>query len=145
MKSKQRKNSVKLEKAFPKQLEFPNYLNSHARPHKLRRYIADEKILSKIDKVSVIPFLMVGKPKNIPKRKLNWPQAQRRNPSMNPYGDADRDGVNNMLDCRPFNKRKQGFGHDDEMVIDFKDIEKLKTVGDVKKLGESLRRRDNEE
>lgn len=135
---------MKAGKAFPKQLESPNYLTSHVKPHKLRKYGGDEKTLSRMDKASVIPFLIAGKPKHISKKNLSWPQAKRRHPLMNPYGDVDKDGVNNLLDCRPFNKSKQGFGHDDEMVIDFRDIEKLKTVGDIEKLDESFRRRDKE-
>ena len=102
-----KKNNFK--KSIPKQskLKFPSYLTSHVKPHKLRKFVANKKTLSKMDNVSVIPFLMIGKPKNIPKKNLSWPQAKRRFPKLNPYGDIDRDGVKNMLDCRPFNKRKQ--------------------------------------
>ena len=86
------------------------------------------------------------KPK-VPQRmdNLNWDQSKKRFPKLNPYGDVDHDGVKNYRDCKPFNIKKQGFGHDDEVVIDFKDIEKLKTVGDVKKLSESFRRREKDE
>ena len=86
------------------------------------------------------------KPK-VPQRmdNLNWDRSKKRFPKLNPYGDVDHDGVKNYRDCKPFNIKKQGFGHDDEAVIDFKDIEKLKTVGDVKKLSESFRRRDKDE
>lgn len=45
--------------------------------------------------------------KNIPKREMNWFQAKTKYPKLNPFGDADRDGVINMLDCKPFNKNMQ--------------------------------------
>ena len=86
------------------------------------------------------------KPK-VPQRmdNLTWEQSKKRFPKLNPYGDVDHDGVKNYRDCKPFNIKKQGKEHDDEAVIDFKDIKKLKTVGDVKKLSESFRRRDKDE
>jgi len=86
------------------------------------------------------------KPK-VPQRTTNltWDQSKKRFPKLNPYGDVDHDGVKNYRDCKPFNIKKQGKEHDDEAVIDFKDIKKLKTVGDVKKLSESFRRRDKDE
>ena len=46
---------------------------------------------------------------SVSKRNLTWPQAQVRYPRMDPFRDADRDGIPNMLDCRPFNRRR----HDD--------------------------------
>ena len=47
-----------------------------------------------------------------PKKKdMNWTQAKRRYPKLNPYGDADRDGLKNWLDCKPFDKKKQGWAH----------------------------------
>jgi len=100
-------------KTKPFKSKFPSYLTSHSKPQKLRKYIGSKKRLSKLDKVKVIPFLMVGKPKSIRKKDLTWPQAKRRFPRLKPMADTDRDGVKNMFDCRPFNKRKQGFEHDD--------------------------------
>jgi hypothetical protein len=41
---------------------------------------------------------------NIKKRDMNWFQAKTKFPKLNPFGDADRDRVINMLDCKPFNK-----------------------------------------
>ena len=38
---------------------------------------------------------------------MSWPQAKKRFPKMNPLGDRDRDGVQNFLDCRPFDKKRQ--------------------------------------
>jgi len=92
-------------------LKFPSYLTSHTKPFKVGKYIASKKRLSKMNKSSVIPFLMIGKPKYISKKNLSWPQAKRRFPMLNPYKDTDGDSVKNIFDCRPFNKRKQGFGH----------------------------------
>ena len=43
---------------------------------------------------------------NIPKKNMNWFQAKTKFPKLNPFGDADHDGVINMLDCKPFNKKK---------------------------------------
>ena len=88
-------------------LKFPAYLDSHRNQHKLRKYVASKKELSGMDKLSVIPFLMIGKPKHISKGNLSWPQAKRRLPMLNPYSDSDKDGVINLLDSRPFNKKKR--------------------------------------
>jgi hypothetical protein len=44
---------------------------------------------------------------NVPRRQMNWFQAKSKFPKLNPFGDADRDGVINMLDCKPFNKAMQ--------------------------------------
>jgi hypothetical protein len=41
---------------------------------------------------------------NLPKKQMNWLQAKSKFPKLNPFGDADRDGVINMLDCKPFDK-----------------------------------------
>jgi len=79
------------------------------------------------------------KPK-VPKRVINltWEQSKARFPLMNPYGDIDRDGVKNLRDCKPFDIKRQGEEHDEEISVGFEDIYKLKTVGDVKKLEESI-------
>jgi hypothetical protein len=45
----------------------------------------------------------------IKRKDLRWPQAMS-NPKyrkLNPFGDADKDGVLNMFDCRPFDPRRQ--------------------------------------
>jgi hypothetical protein len=41
------------------------------------------------------------------KKNMNWFQAQKKYPKINPLKDADRDGVINMHDCKPFNKWQQ--------------------------------------
>jgi hypothetical protein len=35
-----------------------------------------------------------------------------QNKNLKPFGDADKDGVPNWLDCKPLDKKKQGFLHD---------------------------------
>jgi len=90
-------------------LKFPDYINSHTNQKKLRKYIASEEKLSKIDKMDILPFLILGKPNDISNKNISWPQAKRRNPILNPYNDFDNDGVINLLDFRPLNKRvKEG-------------------------------------
>lgn len=39
-------------------------------------------------------------------KRLSWKHAKKLFPNLNPKGDADKDGVINKKDCRPFNKRK---------------------------------------
>jgi len=85
---------------------------------------------------------------SVPKRmvNLNWEQSKARFPKLNPYGDIDHDGVKNRRDCKTFNIKRQGEDHDeDEISVGFGDIEKLKTVGDVRKLEESMLKRREEE
>ena len=41
------------------------------------------------------------------KKNMTWSQAKRKYPNLKPYGDADRDGVKNKFDCRPFDRRLQ--------------------------------------
>lgn len=72
-------------------------------------------------------------------KNLSWPQAKVRFPLMKPYGDADRDGLKNFRDCKPFDIKRKGDAHDD-VSVDFDRIKKLKTVGELKELDESVRR-----
>jgi hypothetical protein len=80
--------------------------------------------VSEVMKVNPPQQIVVAKPKsvhpintnlNVPKKEMNWFQAKTKFPKLNPFGDADKDGVINSLDCKPFNKYKQaspdiGFG-----------------------------------
>jgi hypothetical protein len=51
---------------------------------------------------------LFGLPEKTNSRKnLTYAQAKKKYPKMNPYGDADRDGVSNWLDCRPFDRKRQ--------------------------------------
>ncbi|KKM93763.1 hypothetical protein LCGC14_1205120 [marine sediment metagenome] len=66
---------------------------------------------------------------------LNWVQSKKRFPLMKPYGDADKDGLKNFRDCKPFDWKRKGDQHDeDEIAVGFEHIKDLETVGDVKKL-----------
>jgi hypothetical protein len=40
------------------------------------------------------------------KKNMSWPQASLAYPRLNPQGDIDRDGVKNMFDCRPFDRKR---------------------------------------
>ncbi len=83
---------------------------------------------------------------SVPQRitNMNWKQAKARFPLMNPRGDADKDGVKNFRDCKPFDIKRQGKNHDEEISVGFDTIKGLKTVGDVQKLEESMLRRREE-
>ena len=125
-------------------LKFPNYLTSHTNPSNLRKYIADEERLNRMDSRS---FQAWGKPKLIPKKKLTWPQAKVRFPHLKPMVDTDRDGVINLLDCKPFDRTRQGRFHKgqgvlDEISVGFEDIDQLKTIRDVQKLEEDILKKE---
>jgi len=42
---------------------------------------------------------------------MSWTQAKAKYPMLSPFKDADRDGVKNWLDCKPFDKKRQGWAH----------------------------------
>jgi len=42
---------------------------------------------------------------------MNWKQAKKAYPKLKPFADADRDGVRNKFDCKPFDKKRQGPSH----------------------------------
>jgi len=137
MKNKSKRKMKKISFLSPK---FPSYLTSHTKPENLRKYIAGKKRIARMD---ISPFNAWGKPKVIPKKDMTWPQAKIRFPKLKPMVDTDRDGVINLLDCRPFYKKRQGIFHKGQRVLDdlsigFEDIKKLKTVGDVQRLEESI-------
>lgn len=68
---------------------------------------------------------------------LSWKQAKEKYPLMKPYGDADRDGLRNFRDCKPFDWKRKGEKHEEEEIaVGFEHIKDLKTVGDVTKLEE---------
>ena len=81
---------------------------------------------------------------------LNWTQAKKRFPLLNPFGDADMDGVKNKFDCKPFDRRRQGKWHKGEDVLDdisigFGTIKEMKTIGDVQKLEEDFLKKKRKE
>lgn len=88
---------------------------------------------------------------SVPQRitNLNWEQSKARFPGLKPYGDADKDSVKNFRDCKPFDIKRQGKNHrrmySDDIAVGFGTIERLKTVGDVQKLEESMLRKEVEE
>jgi len=58
------------------------------------------------------PFTIKKKIKKVVKKKdMTWTQAKKRYPKINPLGDYDKDGVKNWMDCKPFDKKRQGWGH----------------------------------
>jgi hypothetical protein len=62
------------------------------------------------------PFTIFGNNKlkknvKVSKTNMTWDQVKKKFPKMNPFGDADKDGVENWMDCRPLNKNMQGKGH----------------------------------
>jgi len=44
--------------------------------------------------------------KKVKKIDMNWSQAKKRYPNLNPLGDTDKDGVKNKFDCKPFDKTR---------------------------------------
>ncbi len=55
----------------------------------------------------------IKSPKKMPRKDMNWGQAKARNPMLSPFGDVDKDRVKNWLDCKPFDRKRQGISHDD--------------------------------
>ena len=91
-------------------------------------------------KLKILLYLMISLWKPVPKSKsprkiilhpsnklksLNWKQAKKRFPKMNPYGDRDHDGVINKFDCRPFDRTRQDEDEDDRRFRAMKKIRKL--------------------
>ena len=48
-------------------------------------------------------------------KNLTYTGALNRNIRISKHGDADRDGVPNHKDCRPFDPKRQGWLHDQKM------------------------------
>jgi len=70
-------------------------------------------------------------------KDLTYHEAIRRYPHMNPLKDSDKDGVINLFDCRPFNKKKQDeefnkYDEDEsaEIASGWKDVEQSKKFRD---------------
>ena len=67
---------------------------------------------TKTNLISIKPFERKIKP--APNKKLTYPQAIKKYPSLNPLGDYDGDNVMNAFDCKPFDKKKHmAFKRDD--------------------------------
>ena len=56
-------------------------------------------------------FYGIPMPKPIKKVNLTWPQAKKKYPKLHSFKDTDGDGVFNLFDCFPFDKRRQGPSH----------------------------------
>jgi len=41
----------------------------------------------------------------VKKKNMNWIQAKKKYPKLNPTGDADKDSLMNMFDKRVFNEK----------------------------------------
>jgi hypothetical protein len=52
------------------------------------------------------------KSKALKPSKLNIWKLSMNKPVKHFYGDSDGDGVMNMFDCQPYNKKKQGSEHE---------------------------------
>jgi hypothetical protein len=46
--------------------------------------------------------------KKVKRIDMNWIQAKQKNTRLNPWGDADKDGVVNMFDCHPYDPKRDG-------------------------------------
>ena len=52
--------------------------------------------------------------KNPKRANMTYPQAKKKYPKMNPLGNFDGDIMPNIIDCRPFNRKKQDEGYTGE-------------------------------
>jgi hypothetical protein len=52
------------------------------------------------------PLNILSVSRKIPKKNLSYEQAKVRYPKLKPFGDADRDGIKNWMDCKPFDRTK---------------------------------------
>ena len=64
--------------------------------------------------MALFNFKPPKKKKVVLKKNMNWTQAKSKYPKLSPFGDRDKDGVKNWLDCKPFDKKRQ----DDFETID---------------------------
>ena len=69
----------------------------------------------------------------VKKKDLTYPQAKALYPGLNPYGDADKDGVKNWLDCRPFDPKRQ-----DEPKRKITKKEQRKLMKEQERIGEII-------
>jgi len=70
----------------------------------------------------------------ISEKDMTWNQVKKKYPHMNPFGDADKDGVPNWKDCRPLNKHKQDKGRRRSREIEsYLRVKKRLEKDDIKK------------
>jgi len=68
-------------------------------PTKKVKFVSPEQFLT--------PYPKKGG-KKVNKKNMNWFQAKQKFPKLNPFGDADKDKVINMFDCKPFDPKHDG-------------------------------------
>ena len=73
------------------------------------------KLAKPVNFLGIKPVKQKGQ-KSLSKKNMNWFQAKRKYPKLSPFGDIDKDGVINYLDCKPFNKKKQDVPHNPSPV-----------------------------
>jgi hypothetical protein len=73
----------------------------------------DKKILNELP-LSLQGLIKIKRPTHEEKEKMSYDQivANSSKRYMDPFSDSDGDGVVNMADCRPLNKKKQDFEMD---------------------------------
>ena len=79
-------------------------LETYAHKHHLDKVVPMNKQILNTDQI-----IGVDEPINRskPKKQLTYHEAVRRYPGMCPCKDSDGDGVVNLADCRPFDRKKQ--------------------------------------
>ena len=92
--------------------------------------------------------------RGISKKSLKWNHAKARYPRLSPRGDADKDGVKNSKDCRPFNKKKHidddrggdpyGYYSDKDVVASSKLVKGMELIRYGREMGLSPRDTHNE-
>lgn len=62
-----------------------------------------------LNKISIVTPVLIGNSRKyvrVAKKNLTTKQAFIKYPTMNPFGDIDKDSVPNWIDCRPFDKKR---------------------------------------
>jgi len=87
-----------------KPVSFFNFKPSKSKPNKLFQPKTNSKT-----KNLIFGFDLAKPSRKVKgKKSLSYKQAKIKFPGLSPHGDADRDGVKNWLDCRPFDPTRQG-------------------------------------
>jgi hypothetical protein len=86
--------------------------NSHSVPRMIKPtpnpfYIKPAQVKVPVKKVVNKIKIIKDDTKKVPLNKMNWFQAKNKFNNLNPLGDADKDGLMNMFDCKPFNKKRR--------------------------------------
>ena len=92
--------------AKAKPVSFWNPMKANARKSSMKTVsFFPAKTKSKSTGLKVVSFIRPPSP-GMKKRNMTWDQAKIKYPGLKPYADSDRDGVPNIMDCRPFNNKK---------------------------------------